>query len=91
LKWYRSEEGYKRRTQGGSSMTTPASHITSQDLMVWLKQAKGMQLVGSWQEGQRLAPWELIHKQSADTYYVFSVSMWAAVYARLAWESCVDA
>jgi hypothetical protein len=40
LKWYRSEDGYRRSTQGGSSITTPASQMTSQDFAVWLKFAE---------------------------------------------------
>lgn len=46
LKWYRSEDGYRRSTHGGSSITTPASQMTSQDLMVWLKLAEGVRLAG---------------------------------------------
>jgi len=39
LKWKRSEDGYKTSTHGGSSITTPASHITSQVRWVWLNLA----------------------------------------------------
>lgn len=90
LKWYRSEEGYRRRTQGGSSMTTPASQTTSHDLCVWLKWAKDtrQQAVGKLKRWP--TPWKFINHKCAYTNYVFSVGMGGTVYSRLAWESCVD-
>jgi hypothetical protein len=57
LKWHRREDGYRRRIQGGSSITTPASQMTSQDLFVWLKFANQRLSDGRKKEVRALQFW----------------------------------
>jgi hypothetical protein len=83
LKWYKREDGYRRSTQGGSSITTPASQMTSQDLMVWLKLSGEGVSIKSKRRGARLTAWELIDKEGADANYVLAICMRPAVYSHL--------
>jgi hypothetical protein len=91
LKWYRRDDGYRRSTQGGSSITTPASQMTSQDLMVWLKLSGGSMSVKSGQRRAELTAWKLINKQGADAHYILAICMGPTVYSCLIWKGSIDA
>jgi hypothetical protein len=91
LKWYSREDGYRRSTQGGSSITTPASQMTSQDLLVWLKLSEGSVSRKSRQKRAELTAWKLIDKQGADAHYILAIRMGPTVYSHLIWKGGVDA
>jgi hypothetical protein len=91
LKWYSREDGYRRSTQGGSSITTPASQMTSQDFLVWLKVSEGSLSKKSGQRRAELTAWKLIDKQSADAHYILAICMRPTMYSHLIWKGGVDA